>query len=205
MRDLSITRYSITPLSTNAGLLSWVLKSDTLYTLIKEYRESFKISLGAEKKLLLQMCDKEHDYDSLPLMNKIEVFRHILDKTKGEDLKKIFWLKSPNSETWLEKRTNYTKSLASMSMIGYILGLGDRHPGNIMIKKMTGKVVHIDFGDCFEVAMKRERLPEKVPFRLTRMLIKVMEACSIEGTFRSTCEHVMTVLRDNKDSLMAVM
>jgi len=36
-------------------------------------------------------------------------------------------------------------------MVGYILGLGDRHPCNLMLAASTGKVVHIDFGDCFEV------------------------------------------------------
>ena len=35
------------------------------------------------------------------------------------------------------------------------------------------QVLHIDFGDCFEVATKRDKFPEKIPFRLTRMLIKV--------------------------------
>ena len=40
---------------------------------------------------------------------------------------------------------------------------------------MSGKIIHIDFGDCFEVAMAREKFPEKVPFRLTRMLINAME------------------------------
>ncbi len=38
-----------------------------------------------------------------------------------------------------------------MSMVGYILGLGDRHPSNIMLDRHTGKITHIDFGDCFEV------------------------------------------------------
>jgi FKBP12-rapamycin complex-associated protein len=85
------------------------------------------------------------------------------------------------------------------------IGLGDRHPSNIMLQRYTGKVVHIDFGDCFEVAMKREKFPEKVPFRLTRMLVKAMEACGIEGNFRSTCEMVMKVVRDNKESLLAVL
>ena len=60
-------------------------------------------------------------------------------------------------------------------MLSYILGLGDRHPSNIMLQRFTGKIFHIDFGDCFEVAMKREKYPEKVPFRLTRMLVNAME------------------------------
>lgn len=92
-----------------------------------------------------------------------------------------------------------------MSMVGYILGLGDRHPSNLMLDKKTGKVLHIDFGDCFEVAMHREKFPEKVPFRLTRMLVSAMEVAGIEGNFRTTCEKVMTVLRENRDSLVATL
>jgi FKBP12-rapamycin complex-associated protein len=90
-------------------------------------------------------------------------------------------------------------------MVGYVLGLGDRHPSNLMLDRKSGKILHIDFGDCFEVAMKRERFPEKVPFRLTRMLIKALEVSGIEGTFRITCENVMKVLRANKDSLIAIL
>jgi serine/threonine-protein kinase mTOR len=53
--------------------------------------------------------------------------------------------------------------------------------------------------------MTREKFPEKIPFRLTRMLINAMEVTGIEGTYRRTCESVMMVLRRNKDSLMAVL
>ena len=53
--------------------------------------------------------------------------------------------------------------------------------------------------------MQREKFPEKVPFRLTRMLVKAMEVGGIEGTFRSTCESVMNVMRQNEDSLMAIL
>jgi FKBP12-rapamycin complex-associated protein len=65
----------------------------------------------------------------------------------------------------------------------------------------NGLVAH----NCFEVAMHREKYPEKVPFRLTRMLVNAMEVSGIEGNFRSTCESVMQVLRENKESLMAVL
>ena len=53
--------------------------------------------------------------------------------------------------------------------------------------------------------MHRDKFPEKVPFRLTRMLIKAMEVCGVEGSFRSTCERTMGVLRDNRDSLVAML
>ncbi len=53
--------------------------------------------------------------------------------------------------------------------------------------------------------MHREKFPEKVPFRLTRMLINAMGVSGIEGNFRSTCEAVMRVMRENKESLMAVL
>ena len=33
--------------------------------------------------------------------------------------------------------------LAVMSMVGYVLGLGDRHPSNLRIDRHTGKVLHI--------------------------------------------------------------
>lgn len=147
------------------------------------------------------------DYDLLTVMQKVEVFTEALRKTtgRGNDLYEILWLKSTNSEEWLERRTKYTRSLAVMSIVGYILGLGDRHPSNLMLDKLSGRVLHIDFGDCFEVAMMREKFPERVPFRLTRMLIKAMEVSGIEGSYRSTCERVMSVLRASRDSLVAML
>jgi FKBP12-rapamycin complex-associated protein len=92
-----------------------------------------------------------------------------------------------------------------MSMVGYILGLGDRHPSNLMMSRKTGKIIHIDFGDCFEVAMKRDKFPEKVPFRLTKMLVKALEASGVGGTFKIISEKVMELLRNNKDSLLAIL
>ena len=133
------------------------------------------------------------------------MFEHALENTPGNDLARVLWLKSRSSETWLDRRTTYTRSLAVMSMVGYLLGLGDRHPSNLMLDRYSGKILHIDFGDCFEASMHREKFPERVPFRLTRMLVRAMEVSGIEGNFRSTCEGVMGVLRSNKDSVMAML
>lgn len=201
-RHLCIQRYPAIPLSQNSGLLGWVPNSDTIHVLIKEYRETRKILLNIEHRIMLQMAP---DYDNLTLMQKVEVFGYALDNTTGQDLYRVMWLKSKSSESWLDRRTNFTRSLGVMSIAGYILGLGDRHPSNLMMDRYTGKIIHIDFGDCFEIAMYRDKYPEQVPFRLTRMLTYAMEVSNIEGSFRITCENVMRVVRDNKESVMAVM
>lgn len=201
-RHLDIQQYPAIPLSPKVGLLGWVPNSDTFHVLIREYRESRKILLNIEHRIMMHMVQ---EYDDLTILQKVEVFTSALDNTRGQDLYKVLWLKLKLSEAWLDRRTTYTRSLAVMSMVGYILGLGDRHPSNLMLDRFTGKVVHIDFGDCFEAAILREKYPEKVPFRLTRMLNYAMEVSGIEGSFRITCEHVMRVLRANKESLMAIL
>lgn len=53
--------------------------------------------------------------------------------------------------------------------------------------------------------MHRPQFPERIPFRLTRMLVKAMEVSGFEGSFRNTSENVMRVLRENKESVMAVL
>jgi hypothetical protein len=93
---------------------------------------------------MLQMAPK---YEFLTLLQKVEVLSHALDNTTGADLAKVLWFKSRNSEMWLYRRTNYTRSLAVMSMVGYVLGLGDRHPSNLALHRRSGKILHIDFGD----------------------------------------------------------
>lgn len=202
--DLKIQRYAISPLSHDCGVVGWVPHTDTLHSLIRDYRTSKSIPLNLENRETMKMAP---DYEHLTVMQKVEVFIETLKRTtgKGNDLYEILWLKSANSEEWLDRRTRFTRSLAVMSMVGYILGLGDRHPSNLMLDKLSGRVFHIDFGDCFEVSMNREKIPERVPFRLTRMLIKAMEVAGIEGSYRSTCEKTMSVLRDSKDSLVAML
>lgn len=186
-RGLEIVRYSVLPLSNNSGVIGWVQNCDTINQLVKQYRESKEMRLLVEVKLLHSKCQ---NYDKLPLIHKVDLFRQVLDETTGKDLAKMLWLKSKTSDVWVERRANFTKSMAVMSMAGYILGLGDRHPSNLMLDRISGRVVHIDFGDCFEITSQRSKFPEIVPFRLTRMLTNCMGPGGIQGSYRLTCERV---------------
>ena len=39
----------------------------------------------------------------------------------------------PSPDLWYEARVNFTKTCALWSMIGYVIGLGDRHGDNILV------------------------------------------------------------------------
>ena len=54
-RGLHIQRFPVIPLAPNAGLLGWVQGTDTLHVLIRDYRESRKVLLNIEYRLMLQV------------------------------------------------------------------------------------------------------------------------------------------------------
>ena len=66
-----------------------------------------------------------------------------------------------------QRRQSYARSVASNSIAGFVVGLGDRHAHNILIDKRTAEVIHIDLGIAFDQG-KLLSTPELVPFRLTR-------------------------------------
>lgn len=109
-----------------------------------------------------------------------------------------------------------------MCVIGYMIGLGDRHLENILLDECTGEVVHVDYAHIFDSAWALT-IPELVPFRLTPnvsaflqrlfrkeilVALQIIDAfgpVGIEGVFRLTCEHTARVLRANKRMLMTQM
>lgn len=52
--------------------------------------------------------------------------------------------------SWFSMRLNYTRSVATTSIVGHVLGIGDRHISNILLDNVTGEVIHIDFGIAFD-------------------------------------------------------
>ncbi|RLN58738.1 hypothetical protein BBJ28_00024664, partial [Nothophytophthora sp. Chile5] len=96
-------------------------------------------------------------------------------------------------ECW-SKSARLSKSLAVMSVLGYIVGLGDRHLDNILLCVKSGDIVHIDYNVCFDKGRKL-KVPEIVPFRLTPMLQDALGLTGVEGKFRVAFETTLRVVR----------
>lgn len=89
-------------------------------------------------------------------------------------------------------------------MVGYIVGLGDRHLENILMDLATAECVHIDLGIAFDQGQLL-RVPELIPFRLTPDIIHGMGPAGLEGPFRRCCEATLQVLRGNRDALITLV
>jgi ataxia telangiectasia mutated family protein len=107
-------------------------------------------------------------------------------------------------DEWFVTRTAYTRSTAAISMLGHVLGVGDRHGHNILLDSKTGEVVHIDLGVAFEVGRVLP-VPELVPFRLTRDIVDGMGITRTEGVFRRCCEFTLDALREETYSIMTIL
>ncbi|XP_021518384.1 phosphatidylinositol 4,5-bisphosphate 3-kinase catalytic subunit delta isoform isoform X1 [Meriones unguiculatus] len=111
------------------------------------------------------------------------------------------WLKSKNPGEALDRAIEeFTLSCAGYCVATYVLGIGDRHSDNIMIRE-SGQLFHIDFGHFlgnFKTKFGINR--ERVPFILTYDFVHVIQQGKTNNSekferFRGYCERAYTILR----------
>ncbi|EAX97874.1 PIKK family atypical protein kinase [Trichomonas vaginalis G3] len=198
-----IVTYHVMPISLGAGLISWINGSDTIAKVVRDYRTNRGIPVDEESRLVSEETIPQ--IDSLLPIQRYEALVDVANKTSDTVLSDAIWFNSTTSEKWLQKTKTFCQTAAVMSIAGYMLGLGDRHPSNIMISQLTGTVVHIDLGDCFEVAKTRVMFPELIPFRLTRFMVRALGPCGVDGAFKTASKAVIKTIRGRRESIMAIL
>lgn len=83
------------------------------------------------------------------LARKRQVFLEQLIPKHPPVLAEWFRQTFPDAHFWYQARNAYVRTCAVMSMVGYILGLGDRHGENILFDTTNGDTVHVDFNCLF--------------------------------------------------------
>ena len=205
-RRLGLKTYNVIPLTPAAGLVEWVRGSIPLSKYLVGDSGS---SMGAHRRL------RPQDWTYQQCLGLLYKYQNSTPKTKKECFLRIchhfkpvlhhFFLEHYiNTADWFQKRLAYTRSIATSSMVGYVVGLGDRHASNILIDEKTAEVLHIDLGIAFEQG-KVSKIPETVPFRLTRDIVDGMGISGVEGTMRRCSEEVMEVLRASKEQLLTIV
>ncbi|KAF4759666.1 hypothetical protein HAV15_007320 [Penicillium sp. str.  len=198
-RRMYIKTYAVTPLNEECGLIEWVDNLRTLREIvIKLLRErGISPNYNEIRHDLNEIC-ADRSFAKLPLFTT-----NVLAKLPPV-LHEWFIEMFPETEAWFTARLRYTRSSAVMSMVGYVLGLGDRHGENLSFEEGTGGLLHVDFNCLFDKGQTFEK-PEVVPFRLTHNMIDAFGAYGYNGPFRRTCEITLSLLRQNEDALMTVL
>ena len=90
--------------------------------------------------------------------SSVNVFKDVCSKITPV-LRHFFFERFEDPDDWFDRRLAYTRSTAAMSILGHVLGLGDRHCHNILLDTSTGEVVHIDLGRWLRDHEDRRDLP----------------------------------------------
>lgn len=195
-RRLYIRTYAVTPLNEECGLIEWVDNLKTLRDILLRIYNQRNIKINyMELKDLLDQASKDPA--------KIHIFDEVIASFPPV-FHEWFVEMFPEPGAWFTARLKYTRSAAVMSIVGHVLGLGDRHGENILFEEGNGGTLHVDFNCLFDKGLTFEK-PELVPFRLTHNMVDAFGAYGSDGPFRKSCELTAGILRGYEDTLMTIL
>ncbi|KAJ7623215.1 hypothetical protein FB45DRAFT_924928 [Roridomyces roridus] len=201
-RALNVRGYKIIPLGAQAGVMEFVANTIPMHSwLIPAHPRYNKNDLtppvAAER--MKRAWQEHHSEPEKQLARYLEV-----KKQFHPAMRHWFTEKHKVPMAWFAMRLGYTRSVATTSIVGHVLGLGDRHGNNILLDSSTGETVHIDLGIAFDQG-KLLNVPEQVPFRMTSDIIDGMGTAGTQGVFQRCAEETLRVLRDRSEVIMTVL
>lgn len=189
--------YSVIPLGPQSGLISWVDGVTPLFALYKKWqqRQPQAGTSASSRRLTDLFYNKlspllaKHNMlvtdprRQWPLSTLRQVLSELIQETPADLLARELWCQAASAAEWRHSVRRYTMCMSVMSVIGYVIGLGDRHLDNVLINLSSGDLVHIDYNVCFEKG-RTLRIPERVPFRLTQNMVHALGISGVEVSSR---------------------
>jgi serine/threonine-protein kinase ATR len=204
-RDLRLRTYGVVVLNEDTGLAEWVTNTSTFRAEITKVYQANRLRdpmvVVTETYHSYQKEQEAYSHDRKLMATR---FRFRWMTMFPAMFHQWFQMSFQSPAHWLAARTAFARSSAAWSMVGHLIGLGDRHGENILLDRATGECVHVDFDCIFDKGL-RLRQPEVVPFRLTANMLDGMGLCGYEGVFRRSSEVCLSVLRAERDTMLSVL
>ena len=151
-RQLHFRTYKIIPLTSSTGVLEYVSGTETVSDVILACHERYNMPqdwpISSARKCL-------RDADRLSRETRLAAFEQTLLHVRPS-LRYFFFEHRVNASAWWQMRLNFTRTVATASIIGHILGIGDRHVSNLLLDTATGDIIHIDFGIAFDAVRAKQ-------------------------------------------------
>eukprot|EP00092_Neocalanus_flemingeri_P011672 GFUD01012577.1.p1 GENE.GFUD01012577.1~~GFUD01012577.1.p1 ORF type:complete len:1133 (+),score=268.09 GFUD01012577.1:126-3524(+) len=181
--DLKMTVYNVVPTQLDQGLIEFVQDAETVCRV--QMKESAKNARG---DISCWMAKATSAFKQELLYSWLET-------------------QNPDPEDLKQALDNFMLSCTGYTVAMYVLGIGDRHNDNIMIKK-CGKLFHIDFGHVMgkfksKFGIRRERSPMLLPSEFIQVIQKGGEK-QFE-IFREQCEKAFLALREKGCLLISLL
>ena len=140
-RNLHVRTYKVLPLSSASGIMEFVPNSLPLHDFVEPAHAKYHPSDIKNKTAREQIRNAQGEKKD----RRIAVYQSVTKKYSPV-LRHFFFERFEDPDDWFARRLAYTRSTAAISILGHVLGLGDRHCHNILLDEKSGEVIHIDLG-----------------------------------------------------------
>jgi DNA-dependent protein kinase catalytic subunit len=183
-KDLKLITYAVVPITMNAGMLEWIDKTEVLNnvyghgsgTVGKTQKKECHALLRKKFNMKFDRCSEA--YERIYRANRGTADKEYKEKVDGtfshDQFSKLLRDRAATPEVYIALRSKTIGTLAVINIAGYLLGIGDRHLGNCLLRDNDFSLIPIDFGHTFGSASFLLPIPELIPFRLDPQMESIM-------------------------------
>lgn len=185
-----IRTYTVIPFTHTSGIIEWIDGLSSLKAICTSYYGREKISISDVSKRFLS----RRKIGPAAWAEVVSMFPPRLHLWFDDGF--------PQAFDWFTARNNYTVTCAVMNIVGWFMGLGDRHAENILFDSNSGDTVHVDLNCIFGKGRELE-IAERVPYRLTQNMVDAFGVLGLEGLYNKSLYATMELFLKNKNVVIS--
>ncbi|KAI9025750.1 hypothetical protein CLU79DRAFT_699113, partial [Phycomyces nitens] len=203
--------FTVIPMASSIGMIEWLDNTKTLKSCIEEQMGDKKTLTKAYTEYRSYVASFKgnymgyHNLFKAPRNDVVGRFQRIQALFEKDILKKYLFRMAASPEAFLFIRKDFAHSFSAICIVGYLLGIGDRHMENFLLDMTSGRLISIDFGYAFGAASELLPVPEIIPFRLTNQLVGVLQPLGVSGALEVAMTNILKAIQNDSQMLLNTM